>query len=263
MKTKAFYPHGLRKLGAEFLRRSPLLLVLDFDGTLAPIAPTPEAAKMPPAVRGALKRILRRRDARVAVLSGRALPDASRKVSLPGVVIAGSHGMDSSDRRLCWSGRKVRAWKRAAREAARRLKPLLKGWKGARLELKGPDLSLHFRLARPSVTVRRLPEAVHLVRGLPLSPRGGKCVLEFRPSRAPGKGEALARLARFLAPGWRKTGLCVYIGDDVTDEDAFRMLRKLGRHVLGLRVGPGPSRAHFHLRDEREILRFLASFRTG
>jgi trehalose 6-phosphate phosphatase len=83
--------------------------------------------------------------------------------------------------------------------------------------------------------------------------------LEIRPKGAPGKGEALERLiGRFLEG--RKEGICVHLGDDRTDEDAFQVLQKLKGNALGLKVGEGPTHAHYRLEGLGEVHRFLSLF---
>ncbi|HXC63343.1 MAG TPA: trehalose-phosphatase, partial [bacterium] len=67
--------------------------------------------------------------------------------------------------------------------------------------------------------------------------------LELRPTGW-DKGRALRRLLARRAPGWKKTGACLYAGDDATDEDAFQALRGMGPMAFGLKIGPGRSRAH-------------------
>jgi trehalose-phosphatase len=254
-----FFPQGLARLDADCSGHAHRLLVLDFDGTLAPIAPTPEAAAMPTPIRHALQSIRRMPRTQIAVLSGRSLADLQQKVSLPGILYSGNHGMTFSRPSLAWDRKQFAIWRRSSHEVVRLLKPLVESWKGARLESKGPDVSLHYRLSPPQDTLRLVPKALKLVQKLPLQARHGKCVLEFRPTGSPGKGDAILRIANRY-PGWRRDGLCVYMGDDTTDEDAFRALRKLGRNTLGLKVGGGPTAAHYHLRSKKEVLRFLEWF---
>jgi trehalose-phosphatase len=190
-------------------------------------------------------------------LSGRSLNDLKCKVRLPGIIYIGNHGLDFSPSRIGWGKKALMEWTHLSRSAYIRLRPLLKHWRGALLESKGPDFSLHYRLANPEQTRRLIPQALRLVRGLPLKARFGKCVLEFRPEGAPGKGEALERLRSLFFRNTKSRCVFIHIGDDETDEDACRVLRGFGRKALGLKVGNGPTLAHYRLRGVGEVLRFL------
>lgn len=256
-----FFPTGSSRTPASFFETTPRLVSLDFDGTLAPIAPTPADARMPRALRDALERLAGCRSTHLAILSGRALPDLKRKVRLEGVILVGNHGMTFDPPGLGWGRAALRRWTRCAREARRILEPLLEDWPGALLESKGPDLSLHYRRAHPGRTRERLPKALQLVKHLPMTARTGKRVLEFRPRGAPGKGEALERLASRYLGRKAHAGVCVHIGDDATDEDAFRVLRRRRGPSLGLKVGMEPTGAHYRLRRPSEVLEFLDLFK--
>lgn len=261
METPLFFTAGLAQTPPSFFRTTPRLLSLDFDGTLAPIAPTPDAARMSRTLRGALERLGKLRSTHLAILSGRAMPDLQGKVQLKNVILVGNHGMVFDPPTLGWGKSALSRWTQSAKEAQQILQPLLKEWPGALLELKGPDLSLHYRRAHPDRTRHLLPLATELLKGLPLEPHHGKCVLEFRPRGAPGKGAALERLAsRHLGKGGN-TGVCVHIGDDTTDEDAFRALRRRKGLSLGLKVGAEPTGGHFRLRNTSEVLQFLNLFK--
>jgi len=262
MEPSPFFANGIPRGNSDFFRVQPRLVSLDFDGTLAPIAPTPDAASMPGVFRRVLRRLTRLKATRVAILSGRSLPDLKRKVRMEGIVLVGNHGLAFDPGALGWGRAATSRWNGTAREVCERLQPLLKEWPGALLEAKGPDVSLHYRRAHPEDTRRLLPEAARLLEGLPIDLRHGKCVLEFRPKGAPDKGDALERLADRFLRGKPSRGACFHVGDDRTDEDAFRALRRMDRPALGLRVGAGPSRAQYRLRNTFEVLQFLNLFKN-
>jgi len=100
------------------------------------------------------------------------------------------------------------------------------------------------------------------VRGLPLALRTGKHVLELRPPNWQHKGWALRKLSARLAPGWRRTGACIYMGDDRTDEDAFVAAAGLGPRAWSFKVGPGATAARWRLQDMAEVKRFLEYLAT-
>lgn len=256
-----FTSAGLRR-GWDAWRASwPKLILLDFDGTLSEFAPTPGQARLAPGMRPVLESLSRSPAAALAIISGRAAEDVKRRVNVPGIRYLGNHGASGFG---AWPASPSRL--RRAEKLARALRTVLKRYAGALLERKGPELSLHYR----RVTANRIPgllaEARAAAAGSGFALRGGNRVLEFRLPGAGGKGEAVKRLARILARGWRRTGLCLYLGDDATDEDAFAALRSLGLRTVSFKVGAGKTGATFRLRnvgEVRSLLQALAASRSS
>ncbi len=239
------------------MARGPLLLLLDFDGTLAPLAPSPARARMPGRTRRAL-RALARGGAALALVSGRGLKDLKAKAGLPGLVLVGNHGLSCGRRGLGFSSARAAAWRRQARRVLSRLAPLAASVPGCLLEDKGLDLSLHVRQVRPARRAALLEEAGALGAGMGMRVKMGKLALEFRPRGRRNKGWAVRRLAGGpLARGWRRSGLCLYVGDDRTDEDAFRALKGLGPRAFGVKVGGGSTAAGYRVEDPAEVARLL------
>jgi trehalose 6-phosphate phosphatase len=204
-----------------------LVAVFDVDGTLAPIAPTPGDAHVPPPTRRALGRLARRRDTLVGIVSGRPIAQVARLVG-PGFWIAGLHGAV----RRAPGGRVVRLWSdevaRTGALLARTLAASLRDVRGVVVEPKGPVVAVHVRAASPAgrararnVVARSRPDRWTLLEG--------RRVLELRPDGLPGKGDAVQWIAA-ARPG----AAILYAGDDATDEDAFRALR---RDDFPVRVG--------------------------
>jgi trehalose-phosphatase len=214
--------------------RGHLHLFADFDGTLSPIAPTPEEAVLPDEARRLLERLVARPATTVAIVSGRTIETLERKVGVDGVLYIGNHGME---------------WKRGgerhehpvatrARPAVKRLAPAfaaLVRQHGGILEDKGISLSLHTRLitddaVRTAVEAQARELAAHEP---DLEPFGGKCIVEVRPRGAPHKGAAiLAQLVHDHGAGWVAACAAVFLGDDLTDEDGFRALGPDGISVF-------------------------------
>jgi trehalose 6-phosphate phosphatase len=232
--------------------RTRLFVALDFDGTLAPLAARPEAVRLPAATAQALRALAARADVRVAVVSGRPLSDLRPRVGLVRAAYAGNHGLEAAAGGWRWThpglgGR--RAALRRVRAEARRLCRLAPG---AWVEDKGASLSVHVHAVRSaageSALAGALAAAVRRAGGLALKP--GKRVYEVRPRLAWDKGRAVELLRRRLAPG----AACVYVGDDVTDEDAFRRLR--GK-ALTVKVGRGPTAAACRVAGPAAVRRLL------
>lgn len=253
-----FAPSGSRRGWDGWRQRRPKLVLLDFDGTLSDFAATPGQARLAPGMRRALERLRRLPETALAVISGRTAEDVKRRVNVPGIRYLGNHGAGGFG---AWPTRPAR--QRRTESLAGALRPVVRRYAGALLERKGPELTLHFR----RVAARRVPGLLAAARaaaaGSGFEMRGGNRVLEFRIPGAGGKGEAVKRLARRLARGWRRTGLCLYLGDDATDEDAFAAIRSLGPKALGFKVGPGKTRAAFRLRGVGEVLRLLQSLEAS
>jgi len=235
-------------------------LFLDFDGTLAPLAPRPDQAWLKSETRRLLTRISRR--VPVAVLSGRSLSDIRFRVGIKGIVYAGNHGLEIDGEGLRYRMEGEEDWRRRLRSLGTRLRDGLKGLPGILIEDKGYTLSVHYRLAGGAVRRR----AGRLLAGClrPLRRRGqvrvgrGKAVWEIRPPIDWDKGSAVAWILR--QPEFQGRWP-LYIGDDETDQDAFRAIRKIG---LGIAVGPPGKKgwARYAVRGPRDVGVFLRRLLT-
>lgn len=212
-----------------------IILLLDFDGTLAPIVRRPHLARMAPALRRQITRLAKKPGWTVGVVSGRDLKTVRQKVRIPGIIYAGNHGYE-----ILFPGKKVIVHP-AARKARKLISALcadlrkaLRKIPGALVENKIYSASLHTRTLTPKA--EREAERIFMngVKGA-LKKRQiiitrGKKVLEIRPPARWDKGKAVLYILKNL----KKKCFPIYIGDDKTDEDAFKALRKKG---LGIRVG--------------------------
>ncbi|MCM2304829.1 MAG: trehalose-phosphatase [Elusimicrobia bacterium] len=217
-----------------------LLVALDFDGTLAALKRDPAAVRLSAARRALISRLGKKAGARVLIVSGRPQAFLRRALAGSGAALAGEHGwllegIGSRWRhpRLALRSRQARALAAAARAAVRDLP-------GVRVEAKTAAVAVHWRRApgvrRDPAGLRRVLAAL-LPDGWRLA--GGKKIWEFRPADAWGKGEAIALAAR------RLRARVVFIGDDETDEEAFR---RLGRGAMTVKVGPGRTLARERVR---------------
>jgi len=206
----------LRLLAAEPERAAVLL---DVDGTLAPIAARPEDAHVPEDTREVLAR-LAARYALVACVSGRPRSEVERMVGVPGVAIVGEHGLELAPEAAAWADR-VAEFARGVDWPAER-KPL--------------SVSFHFRRADDEEAARAyLTRVADAAQAEGLVPRWGRMVLEVRPPVAADKGTAVRTLV--TRAGVRRA---FYAGDDRTDVDAFHGLDGL---ELGVRVAVGSAEA--------------------
>ena len=221
----ALGPSG-RALLARFLAARPLL-AFDIDGTLAPIVPTPDAARIPEPLQQRLATLCTR--ASVAIVTGRSRADAERLCAFAPAYILGNHGIEGLPG---YESRTSALADLAARWRTTLDTPALRE-SGVLVEDKRYSLSLHYRHAPDYSRARALIAA----RLAALSPAplviDGKCVVNVLPPGAITKGDALREL---LAVSGVPTAL--YAGDDDTDEHVFELPRE---QVLGIRVGVRPA----------------------
>lgn len=212
-----------------------LLVALDFDGTLAALKRDPAAVRLSARRRALLARLGRAPGVRVLIVSGRPRAFLRRALAGSGAALAGEHGWTLDGIGPRWSHPRLGLRARQARALASAAARAVRGLKGVRVEGKATAVAVHWRLA-PGV-IRDPSRLRSLLAGL-LPPgwrlSGGKRIWEFRPADRWGKGEAIAFAARRLRAG------IMFIGDDETDEEAFR---RLGRGALTVKVGAGPTRA--------------------
>ena len=235
-------------------RTGRLVLLLDFDGTLAPIVDRPELAEMPPRTRRALDRLRGMDGVEVAVVSGRGLADVRERAAIPGIAYAGNHGMEIEGAGLHRIHPGAGAARPQLQAVATRLDADLAGIDGAFAEDKGLTLSIHYRLAPEHAEEVRA--RVHdAVAGHPdLRVTEGKMVLEVRPRVEWDKGRSVLYLLEQMRPP--ADAPVLYLGDDRTDEDAFRALREWSPAAEGVLVAdppPAESAATSLLRDPAEV----------
>lgn len=249
--------HALERVPAwaeGWRRTGSLVLLLDFDGTLAPIVDRPELAAMPDRTRHALERLMAMDGVTVAVVSGRGLGDVRERAALPEIAYAGNHGMEIEGAGLHRLHPEAAAARPELLEVAARIEADLEGIDGAFLEDKGLTLSIHYRLApdRAEEVRETVLEAVDGRPGLRVTE--GKMVLEVRPRVEWDKGRAVLFLLDQMRPPADSPVL--YLGDDRTDEDAFRALRGWDPAAEGVLVAEQPpvdSAAASYLRDPAEV----------
>jgi trehalose 6-phosphate synthase/phosphatase len=245
--------------------RGTLVLLVDFDGTLAPIVNRPDEARLPSLTRSLLARIARRPRSHVVVISGRAMEDLRRRVGLPDLIYVGNHGFEIAAPGWAAERRDAAEIRSLIAVCSRRLRRYLRGIRGVLVEDKGVTASIHYRLARREHVERVRQAVLREVAQLPpgkVEVRRGKMVIELRPAIDWDKGRAALWLLEQLAgKGWPDQCAVVYAGDDRTDEDAFLAL---GDAAVTIKVGPGPypTAARYSVRGVAEFSEFLQALWT-
>lgn len=227
-----------------------LVLCSDFDGTLAPIHADPDAPELPEERRSLLADLAAHPAVEVALVSGRSLSDLTGRADVDGASYVGNHGVE---RRR--DGERVVPPEAADREVVARavgaLGERLDDVEGCEVEDKGPSLTVHYREVDES-EVPRVREAARTVAGAAdgLDLFEGKQVYELRPA-AVDKGTAVASRAERRPDDW----LTAYLGDDTSDEAAFRAL---GPGDLPVLVGDRRrTAARYRLADPAAVESFL------
>ena len=230
-----------------------LAVFLDYDGTLTPIVNHPEKALLSDSMRRALQALVMQ--VSVAILTGRDLDNVRQRVNIGAIVYAGSHGFDIA------GGRGLR--KEMATEFLPRLDMVekeigeqLAGIPGARLERKRFSIAAHYRNVNAS-DIPKVERAVSEVaaRHRELRKMDGKKVYELLPDIDWDKGKAVLWLLENLGLERAKVRP-IYIGDDRTDEDAFRALGQRGVGIL-VSEQPRATAARYALKNPAEVERFL------
>jgi trehalose 6-phosphate phosphatase len=235
-------------------RFAPAALFLDFDGTLVELASSPGAIAVPGGLAPLLDRLSERLDGRLAIVSGRAIDDLKRHLGGCAAVLSGSHGAEllySDGRRIPVSAPPGLA---EARESVRRFAARTAG---LLVEDKPAGVALHYRLApERGQEVDSFLETLAGRSGLAL--QRGKMVAELRPEGS-DKGKVVRRL---LGEPPFAGARPVFVGDDLTDEDAFRAADSLGGE--GVLVGPArPSAARWRLGGVAEVTSWLEAGADG
>lgn len=232
----------------ERVARDRILLAFDFDGTLAPIVDDPGAAQMRHSTRALLRLVTLLYPC--AIVSGRRREEiVQRTEGIPLVALVGNHGAEPGQGPVDGGVRcRVVSWHAQLRSSLDHLQ-------GVEMEDKGLSLAIHYRRApSQSQAKEAVTAAAEALEGARLS--AGHAVLNVVPADLPDKGIAVAQLVwRFRREG------AFYVGDDETDEDAFRN----GVVRVAVRVGPSSSSAARYLlpaqSDIDDLLRALIRIR--
>ncbi|KAI0520596.1 hypothetical protein KFK09_008072 [Dendrobium nobile] len=255
------YPSALTSFEqiTNYAKGKKVALFLDYDGTLSPIVDNPDNAFMSSAMRSAVKDVAKFFPA--AIISGRSRDKVYEFIGLKDLFYAGSHGMD-----LACPGKESNLFQPASKflpiinAVFKCLIDKTKDIKGSKVENNKFCLSVHYRLVDEknwSVIAQRVHDILKNYPLLQLT--HGRKVLEIRPIIDWNKGKAVNLLLECLGLN-RDDVLPIYIGDDRTDEDAFKVLRELNRGY-GILVSSvsKETEAHYSLKDPSEVMVFLRS----
>jgi len=244
----------------DSLKGKFIFLFLDYDGTLTPIVQNPDNAVISKETAEILRKLSKNQHCKIAIISGRALKDIKNKIGLEGIIYAGNHGLEIDGPKIKFRAPVSLRYKAILKKIKIDLRKKLSKIKGVFIEDKGLSLSVHYRLvnSKGKALVKTIfhETLICYIVSNKIKIRPGKKVLEIRPLLEWDKGKiVLWLLARrkFILNG--EPCVPIYIGDDITDEDAFKALKNVGLTVF---VGdPGSSHAKYYLKNTQEVTEFL------
>jgi trehalose-phosphatase len=230
-----------------------VLVLLDFDGTLSPIVPAPRSARMSPGLKSLLARLNAHPKVHIGIISGRSLPDVSRRVGLETLYYAGNHGLEMQGPDFSFQHPRAFLLRPSVEALGAEGRRTFQGVPGVLVESKHLSLAVHDRRVaaqdRPGF-LERLRRFRAATAGRPFRWRRGRRVWELLPRVAWDKGRAAALLSRHLGNPFP-----IVVGDDRTDEDMFQAMNE----GLTIRVDPSGKQtyAHYMLPSQAEVPLFL------
>lgn len=239
-----------------------ILLLSDYDGTLTPIVARPELAVLPEETRKLLEQLKHQHRIKIGVISGRALVDLREKVGIRGIIYAGNHGLEIEGPSVNFIHPLAEEIRPLLRIIDGILTQALGTVRGVLVEHKGLTLSVHYRMVekRKVETVRGTFNKIMVApRSLgKIKTTSGKKVLEVRPAINWHKGKAIQLIMkRYAKGGNRSKVLPIYLGDDLTDEDAFEFLERSGGISIFVGEENSPTCARYYLKSPSEVAGFL------
>lgn len=234
---------------------------MDYDGTLAEFAPSPDFLEPDPALLDLLRRLLENNKYLPTLLSGRSLQHLHALVPLPGLMLAGTYGIEIE----LPDGTQINTLDyQQVRPMMEQLLPhwqaLLTGQSGFFLEDKGWSLAMHARFATPEDARRVLgaarAEIDRLAAGPDFAVEHRERFLEFAPAEASKRRSVQTILARYTPAG----AMPLYVGDDLNDEAAFEAVQAAGGICVRVSEDHVQTRAQYRLAGPYQVRRLLAAF---
>ena len=236
------------------MKDKDIVLLLDYDGTLTPIVSRPQDAWLSEEMRETLMKLAER--CTVGVISGRGLEDVRKRVAIDGIYYAGSHGFEIEGPGVKMEYEKALDFIPVLDKVEEGLRHTLASVEGALVERKRFSIALHYRNV-PDKDIHLVKTAANeVIKENPkLRKTYGKKVYELQPDIDWNKGRAIEWLMNLLEIR-KKYTMVFYLGDDITDEDAFEALKTYGTGVV---VGnePRKTKAHYRLNDVGDVSAFL------
>ncbi|MCJ7605140.1 MAG: trehalose-phosphatase [Dehalococcoidales bacterium] len=235
-----------------------VLLLADYDGTLTPIFQRPEDAILSESMRSRMILLAGVPGFSLGVISGRELTEVQSLVAIGGIYYSGNHGLEMDGPGFSYLNSEAQRVTPLIHELAGKLADALKEIDGIILQDKDLSLSVHYRLVKPEQE-EAVAEVVRKLTAAPVE-RGdirvfmGKKVWEIRPPVDWDKGNAVETIRREIETSCgTKRLLTIYLGDDTTDEDAFKVLRQPDGWSVFVGAERPASAAEYYLESPAEV----------
>lgn len=242
-------------------RRKHLLLLSDFDGTLTKIVKHPKLVKVDKKTKSYLRLLSRSKDVSLGVVSGRPLKNIKNLIRIERIFYVGNHGfeleyLNTKGKTEIFIHPEVKRALPLLKKITKDLERELKGIKGLLIENKIFTLSLHYRMVKSKDVKKLKRQIINIIKPYKdcqkIKVTYGKKVIEIRPPINWNKGNAVLKIKDLLK---KKDIVTIYLGDDRTDEDVFKILRK---DDLSIYVGTKrKSYAAYRIKGAEGVLRFL------
>ncbi len=232
-----------------------IALFTDFDGTVSPIVEVPSEAQLDPRIRQLFQALASRPDFTVAVISGRSLADLRTKTAIHGLIYVGNHGLEIEAGETRFREPEAEALRRELKCVSLQLKLAIDDLEGVEIEDKSLTLSVHYRRVHDDLQNWVRDTALDIAgKYQSFTAQEGRKVVEIQPRLEWDRAHALKWLLREVLPA---STLPIYIGDDVTTEDAIAAIPQ----GITIKVGGVPAagtRAQFVLPDVQSVAHFLS-----
>lgn len=250
-----------QKLSGYLSGNKTLSILLDYDGTLAPLCENPDKTVMDPELEQNLHALAKSPKVFMAVISGRGIKDVERKVGIKNITYAGNHGIEIQDpdgsRKDYQLPQDIQAsYKSLVSELNQKLNK-----NGAWVEDKRVSLTYHYRDTASELIEQQKQEAIEIIQRYGFKANQAHMAVEAKPPVNWNKGEAaLLILKNKFGNDWSEKTNVIFAGDDTTDEDAMRSLQGIGR---SFRVATDPKMqtyADFRLPKQElihDLIRYL------
>ncbi len=253
-KMKYLFTH-LNKVTKTITRAKKILILLDYDGTLTPIVDDPEQATIPANILNCLKLLSENNRAQLAIVSGRGLDDIKRRVPVPATIYSGNHGMQIEGPDLSYLHSIPNDYKNIILTIKDKLLHSFDELKGVFVEDKMVGLSVHYRQVDPDYSHEVKEQMAIYSQYKFIKIRHDQMTYDIMPDLSWDKGTAIRHILDHLHHASQQVWYPIYIGDGLTDEDAFSVIKEIG---LPVRVGASEkSDAAFFINDFNEVGIFL------
>ncbi len=238
-----------------------VLLMSDFDGTLAPIVARPELSKVSERTRSLLESLAKNPKYFIAIVSGRSVEYLKSQIALEGVTYAGNHGLEIVGPGHEFVNQIAEDYRPVIDRMSRALVEAFHDFDGVVVEHKGLSLSVHYRQVKQSNVGKVRAIFDRALADLSLADEvkitEGKKVFEVRPPVEWGKGQAVSLLLDTFSKLDGGSLVSLFIGDDVTDEDGFIALNRRGGVSIFVGDAGSQSSAQYYLESPKEVQDFL------